>query len=155
MHFNLITILVPLVGFASLSTAQIGRRSCPNALRGGTFTVSPATLTPGAPFTVVANLTCANQLGFTPTYLDFYIQNNVNNNGFELPILLSRGTYNQSADPPLHTFTTVLPRDPWIVGAEYEMVMENSYARMLPPVGPGDTFISVGQVAAPISIAGY
>ncbi|KAJ7022819.1 hypothetical protein C8F04DRAFT_230138 [Mycena alexandri] len=154
MHFNLITILVPLVGFASLSTAQVGR-DCPDALRGGSFTVSPATLTPGEPFTVVANMTCANYLGFTPTYLDFYIQNNVNNNGFEPPILLSRGTYNQSADPPLYTFTTVLPRPPWTIGAVYEMVMDNSYARKLPPVGPGDTFISVSQVAAPINITGY
>ncbi|KAJ7032913.1 hypothetical protein C8F04DRAFT_639989 [Mycena alexandri] len=107
MHFNFIAILAPLVGLASLTKAQI-QLGCPDALRGGDFTVSSATLTPGFPFTVVANMTCANNLGFTPTYLDFYIENNFNNNGFELPILLSRGTYNQSADPPLHTFTTVV-----------------------------------------------
>ncbi|KAJ7456776.1 hypothetical protein B0H11DRAFT_2243944 [Mycena galericulata] len=60
-------------------------------------------------FPLVGNMTCVNYLGYTPTYLDYYIQDTPNNNGYEHPILIARHMYDQSANPPLDKFTAELP----------------------------------------------
>ncbi|KAJ7482619.1 hypothetical protein FB451DRAFT_1364587 [Mycena latifolia] len=151
MRVNFLPILASLVGLASLARAQL-QLFCPDAVRLGTFSFSPKTVDPGATFTIVANMTCANYLGYTPTYLDYYIEDTANNNGHEYPTLIARRTYNQSADPPLDTFTAVLPSGFWFVGAEYQLFMYNSYARTAPA---GDTVIIVGAVAQSINITGY
>jgi hypothetical protein len=123
MHVNFVPFLVVL---ASLASAQL-QLFCPDAVRLGTLAFSPATVNPGAVsrsfnagfllvvdqthpknFTIVANMTCANYLGYTPTYLDYYIEDTANNNGHEYPTLIARRTYNQSADPPLDIFTAVV-----------------------------------------------
>ncbi|KAJ7711395.1 hypothetical protein B0H16DRAFT_1745217 [Mycena metata] len=151
MRVNFLPILVPLTGLASLTSAQL-QLFCPDALRYGTLKISPTTVAPGAEFTIVANMTCANYLGYTPTYLDYYIENTANNNGHEYPTLIARRTYNQSADPPLDAFTAVLPSGYWFAGAEYQLYMYNNYARIAPA---GDTVILVGAVADSINITGY
>ncbi|KAJ7769137.1 hypothetical protein DFH07DRAFT_736197 [Mycena maculata] len=148
MRVNFLPILA---GLASMASAQL-QLGCPDALRYGTLAFSPTTVDPGATFTIVANMTCANYLGYTPTYLDYYIEDTANNNGHELPTLIARRTYNQSADPPIDTFTAVLPSGFWFVGAEYQLYMYNSYARTAPA---GDTVIIVGAVAGSINITGY
>jgi hypothetical protein len=126
MHVNFVPILAPLAVLASLASAQL-QLFCPDAVRLGTFAFSPRTVNPGAvsgsfnagfllvadqtypkTFTIVANMTCANYLGYTPTYLDYYIEDTANNNGHEYPTLIARRTYNQSADPPLDIFTAVV-----------------------------------------------
>ncbi|KAJ6473984.1 hypothetical protein C8R47DRAFT_1053509 [Mycena vitilis] len=150
MRANILHLLAPLCGLALLAGAQI-QLSCPDALRYGRFSFPP-TVAPGATFTIVANMTCANYLGYTPTYLDFYVEDTANNNGHESPTLIARRTYNQSADPPIDEFTAVLPSGFWFAGAEYQLWMYNSYARTAPA---GDTVILVGSVAGPINITGY
>ncbi|KAJ7689806.1 hypothetical protein B0H17DRAFT_1065910 [Mycena rosella] len=151
MHVNFVPFLAPLVVLASLANAQL-QLFCPDAVRLGTFTFSPKTVNPGATFTIVANMTCANYLGYTPKYLDYYIEDTTNNNGHEYPTLIARRTYNQSADPPLDIFTAVLPSGFWFVGAEYQLYMYNSYERTAPA---GDTVTLVGAVAQSINITGY
>ncbi|KAJ7700598.1 hypothetical protein B0H16DRAFT_1348583, partial [Mycena metata] len=120
----------------------------------GTLSFSPTTVNPGATFTIVANMTCANYLGYTSTYLDYYIEDTANNNGHEYPTLIARRTYNQSACLPLDVFTAFLasarlPSGFWFAGAEYQLYMYNSYARTAPA---GDTVLLVG---ASINITGY
>ncbi|KAF8144398.1 hypothetical protein K438DRAFT_1874141 [Mycena galopus ATCC 62051] len=151
MHVNFIRTLAPLVGLASLASAQL-QLFCPDAVRLGTLSFSPTTVNPGDTFTIVANMTCANYLGYTPTYLDYYIEDTTNNNGFEYPTLIARRTYNQSADPPLDEFTAVLPSGYWTAGAQYQLYMYNNYARTAPA---GDTVILAGAVAQPINITGF
>jgi hypothetical protein len=126
MHVNFVPFLAPLVVLASLASAQL-QLFCPDAVRLGTLAFSPTTVNPGAvscsfnagfllvgdqtlpkTFTIVANMTCANYLGYTPAYLDYYIEDTANNNGHEYPTLIARRTYNQSADPPLDIFTAVV-----------------------------------------------
>ncbi|KAJ7245917.1 hypothetical protein B0H12DRAFT_770578 [Mycena haematopus] len=151
MRVNVLQILAPLVGLASLTSAQL-QLSCPDALRLGRFSFSPATVAPGATFTITANLTCAKYLGYIPTYLDFYIEDNTNNNDHEYPTLIARRTYNQSLDPPIDEFDAVLPSGFWFAGAEYQLVMYNNYARTGPA---GDTVILAGAVVDTFNITGY
>ncbi|KAJ7506812.1 hypothetical protein B0H11DRAFT_1706518 [Mycena galericulata] len=152
MLSNFLRILSPLIGLAALASAQSISLSCPDALRYGRLSISPTTVAPGGTFTIVGNMTCANYLGYTPTYLDYYIQDTTNNNGYERPILIARHTYDQSANPPLDQFTAELPSGFWFDGAEYQLWMFNNYAR----VGPaGDTVISVGSVDVAINITGF
>ncbi|KAJ7506832.1 hypothetical protein B0H11DRAFT_2219509 [Mycena galericulata] len=110
-----------------------------------------------------------------PTRATFTIVDTPNNNGYEHPILITRHTYDQSANPPLDKFTaevrvsTISTRHRlplssiekfstrkapvfWFDGAEYQLWMYNNYAR----VGPaGDTVISVGAVDVAINITGF
>ncbi|KAJ7133461.1 hypothetical protein C8R44DRAFT_611748 [Mycena epipterygia] len=147
MPINFLKIFAPLVLLASLASAQ-----CSEASRFGNLQVSPTTLAPGDSFTVVGNFTCSAVLGFTPTFLDYFIQVPVGNNGHEAPILVARRTYNQSADPPIDTFTTVLPSWFYFAGAQYQLFMDNSFAK---PGPNGDSVITVGSISQPINITGF
>ncbi|KAJ7820240.1 hypothetical protein B0H14DRAFT_2175490, partial [Mycena olivaceomarginata] len=76
-----------------LSTMVTAKRGfCPEAARFGNLNVSPSTLSPGKRFTVTANLTCAIQLGNSPTYLDYYIDA-VARHTVPGPILIARRAY--------------------------------------------------------------
>ncbi|KAJ7923755.1 hypothetical protein B0H13DRAFT_1602222, partial [Mycena leptocephala] len=80
---------------------------CPEAARFGLLNVSPTTLSPGQAFTVTANLTCAIQLGNTPTFLDYYIDAAATHT-VSGPILIARRTYDNSTSPPIDQFTAVV-----------------------------------------------
>ncbi|KAJ7892156.1 hypothetical protein B0H13DRAFT_2529322 [Mycena leptocephala] len=77
--------------------------SCPEAARFGLLKVSPTTLSPGKTFTFTANLTCAIQLGNTPTFLHYYIDA-VATHTVSGPILIARRTYHDST---IDQFTAV------------------------------------------------
>ncbi|KAJ7286792.1 hypothetical protein C8J57DRAFT_1282053 [Mycena rebaudengoi] len=150
MHFNNFALkLASLVGLATFASAQAG--FCPEALRFGTFQVSPSTLAPGDSLTVTANLTCAIAKGNTPTFLDYYIEVLANNNGHEPPILLARRTYDNTTSPPVDTFTTTLPSWFYFADAQYSVVMNNLFSR---PGPTGEAVITVGGVSEGITITG-
>ncbi|KAJ7506847.1 hypothetical protein B0H11DRAFT_2219523 [Mycena galericulata] len=75
MHFNVnllrVFVLLSPTSPAATVTAQAGLFS--KASRSGTLKGSQTTLSPGHTFKIAANLTCAVQLGNTPTFLDYYI----------------------------------------------------------------------------------
>lgn len=85
MHFNLLSITG--LAIATIASAQAG--FCPEASRFGGLSISPATVSPGQTFTITANLTCAVQLGNTPTFLDYYIDG-VSERNIGGPILIAR-----------------------------------------------------------------
>ncbi|KAF8205339.1 hypothetical protein K438DRAFT_535698 [Mycena galopus ATCC 62051] len=116
-------------------------KGCPEASRFGNADVSPAVLSPGDAFTVTANLTCAIQLGNTPTFLEYYIAA-ATDTDFG-PILIARRTYNNSTSPPIDQFTAVLPDWFYVNGTAYFVLMENSFARLGPT---NDSVITTGGV---------
>ncbi|KAJ7256873.1 hypothetical protein B0H12DRAFT_975951, partial [Mycena haematopus] len=131
-----------------LSTVTAQANFCPEALRFGLVTVSPSTVSPGETFTITANLTCAVQLGNTPTYLDYYIDATATHT-VSGPILIARRTYNNSTSPPMDKFTAVLPYWVYYTDATYSLMMDNSFARL----GPTDeSVITVGGISTGINI---
>ncbi|KAF8215345.1 hypothetical protein K438DRAFT_1562369 [Mycena galopus ATCC 62051] len=148
MHFNFF-LLTALASLATTVSAQ--GTSCPEAARFGNVNVSPSTLSPGETFTVTANLTCAVQLGNTPTYLDYYIDA-VATHTVSGPILIARRTYDSSTSPPIDQFTAVLPDWFYFTDATYSLTMDNSFARAGPT---GDSVITVGGISTGISITGF
>ncbi|KAJ7194194.1 hypothetical protein GGX14DRAFT_476582 [Mycena pura] len=150
MQFKFLSI--GTVAFASLSlvpsaSAQLG--FCPEASRFGN--VSPTTLSPGQTFTVTANLTCAIQLGNSPTFLDYFIDGMATHTTGG-PILIARRTYDNSTSPPMDKFTAVLPHWFYFTDATYSFRMDNSFARP----GPTDeSVITVGGISTPITITGF
>ncbi|KAJ7738310.1 hypothetical protein B0H16DRAFT_1465762 [Mycena metata] len=151
MRFNLNWLsIAALTSVASIASAQ--GDFCAEASRFGDVTVSPPTLSPGKSFTIVANLTCAIHLGYTPTFLDYYIDA-VARHTVSGPILIARRTYNQSTSPPMDKVTAVLPHWTYYKDAEYSLRMDNSFAR--PGGRPGETVITVGGILTPINITGF
>ncbi|KAJ6576182.1 hypothetical protein B0H10DRAFT_1813665 [Mycena sp. CBHHK59/15] len=148
MRFNFLSIAT----FASVvATASAQAGFCPDALRFGSVTVSPTTLSPGETFTVTANLTCAVQLGNTPTFLDYYIDG-VSTHNIGGPILIARRTYDNSTAPPADKFTATLPAWFYVADAQYSVLMDNSFAR---PGPTGESVITVGGVSTGINITGF
>ncbi|KAJ7174053.1 hypothetical protein C8R43DRAFT_1230786 [Mycena crocata] len=147
MRFNFLS-LSALAGLATTVSAQAG--FCPEALRFGSVSVSPSTLSPGQTFTVKTNLTCAVQLGNTPTFLDYYIDG-VSTHNIGGPILLARRTYDNSTSPPADEFTTTLPVWFYNADAQYSVQMNDLFAR---PGPTGESVISVGGISAGITITG-
>ncbi|KAJ7785269.1 hypothetical protein DFH07DRAFT_873178 [Mycena maculata] len=138
-------------GIAGLATTASAQAVCPDASRFGNVAVSPTTLAPGQTFTITANLTCAIQLGNTPTFLDYYIDG-VSTANIGGPVLLARRTYDNSTSPPIDQFTTTLPEWFYIANAAYGVEMQNSFAR---PGPTGESVITVGGIDGPaITITG-
>ncbi|KAJ7094240.1 hypothetical protein C8R43DRAFT_964541 [Mycena crocata] len=123
---------------------------CPEALRFGSLTVSTTILSPGQSFTVRTNLTCANQLGNTPTFLDYWV-NGVSRHNIGGPILLARRMYDKSKSPPVDEFTTKLPKWFYNADAQYSVQMNNLFARLGPT---GESIITAGGIEAGITITG-
>ncbi|KAJ6632435.1 hypothetical protein B0H10DRAFT_14395, partial [Mycena sp. CBHHK59/15] len=89
--------LLSVASLAAVALAPIvNAQQCPEAARFGVLEVTPSTVAPGDSFTVNVNLACSQQLGYLPTYMDYYIEVLANNNGHEAPILLARRTYDTS-----------------------------------------------------------
>ncbi|KAJ7621978.1 hypothetical protein DFH06DRAFT_769621 [Mycena polygramma] len=145
-----------LFKFLSLSAlasliAAVSAQFCPEASRFGIVSVSPTTVSPGQTYTITANLTCAVQLGDTPTYLDYYIEG-TSTHALPGPMLVARRTYNHSASPPIDKFTAVLPNWYYYTDALYSLMMWNSFAR---PGPTGESVISVGGIGTGITITGF
>ncbi|KAJ7028597.1 ricin B lectin domain-containing protein [Mycena alexandri] len=150
MHISIRSSLTVLVALASLVSTQ----RCNEAQRFGSLQV-PLTLSLGQPFTVTVNFTCAIEgFGIVPTYLDYYIEVLIGNNGHEPPIYIARRTYNQSASPPVDTFTATLPYWAWFAfpGAQYQFVLDTSY--MIPGTNGPPVLVVEGTASAPINITG-
>ncbi|KAJ7882498.1 hypothetical protein B0H13DRAFT_2344582 [Mycena leptocephala] len=99
MRFSFLSI-----ASAFATTVLSPGNSCPEAARFRLLKVSPTRLSPGKTFAVTANLTCAIQLGNTPTFLDYYID----------------------------AFTAVLPNWFYFADAQYSVMMDNSFVRAGP-----------------------
>ncbi|KAJ7855791.1 hypothetical protein B0H13DRAFT_2357698 [Mycena leptocephala] len=84
-------------------------------------------------FTVTANLTCAIQLGNTPTFLDYYIDA-VATHTVSGPIPTARRTYHDNST--IDQFIAMLPNWFYFTDAprQYSLMMDNSFARS--PIGP-------------------
>ncbi|KAJ6632438.1 hypothetical protein B0H10DRAFT_2206801 [Mycena sp. CBHHK59/15] len=150
MRFNL-SLLTSLaaVALAPFANAQ----QCSEAARFGVLQVVPSTLTPGDWFTVHVDLECSQQLGYLPTYMDYYIEVLANNNGHEAPILLARRTYNLAGTglSPADTFTAQLPYWYYFSDAVYSVVFVNSFAKS----GPNNnSVITTGSISYPLNITG-
>ncbi|KAJ7160297.1 hypothetical protein C8R46DRAFT_1107690 [Mycena filopes] len=121
---------------------------CPEAARFGAVSVSPSTgVLAGVTITVRANLTCAVQLGYTPTFLDYYIDGTAPH-AISGPIQLARRTYDATS-PPVDEFTAVVPNWFYFADATYSVRMDNSFAK---PGPTGESVITVGSISTPIAI---
>ncbi|KAJ7123611.1 hypothetical protein C8R44DRAFT_852475 [Mycena epipterygia] len=152
MRFNL-SVLTSLAALALAPIASLAAASCPEASRFGLLEVVPSTIAPGDSFTVHVDLTCAAQLGYLPTYMDYYVEVLSNNNGHEAPILLARRTYNLAGTglSPADTFSAQLPEWYYFEGAQYSVVFQNIFAKS----GPNNnSVITTGSISAPINITG-
>ncbi|KAJ7640317.1 hypothetical protein DFH06DRAFT_1000772 [Mycena polygramma] len=149
MRFNFSLI----ASLAALAVAPIANAACPEASRFGQLEVVPSTLAQGDSFTVHVDLECASELGYLPTYMDYYIEVLSNNNGHEAPILLARRTYNLGGTglSPADTFTAELPSWYYFTGAQYSVVFVNSFAK---PGPNNNSVITQGSISAPINITG-
>ncbi|KAJ6580566.1 hypothetical protein DFH09DRAFT_1146138 [Mycena vulgaris] len=141
-----------LASLVLASAALVAALPCNEAARFGILAVSPTTLAPGDTFTANVDLTCAAELGFLPTFMDYYIEVLANNNGHEAPILLARHTFNGSAGAPLaDSLTTELPAWFYFADAQYSVVFQNSFAK---PGPNNNSVITVGGISASINITG-
>ncbi|KAJ7892164.1 hypothetical protein B0H13DRAFT_2340260 [Mycena leptocephala] len=121
MRFSFLSI-----ASAFTTTVLAQGNSCPEAARFGPLKVSPARLSPGKTFTVTANLTCAIQLGNTPTFLDYYIDA-VTTHTVSGPILTARRPYHDNS--MIDQFTAMLPNWFYFADAQYSVMMDNSFVR--------------------------
>ncbi|KAJ7894082.1 hypothetical protein B0H13DRAFT_1578795, partial [Mycena leptocephala] len=115
---------------------------CPEAARFGPLKVLPARLSPGKTFTVTANLTCAIQLGNTPTFLKYYIDA-VATHTVSGAILTARRTYHDNST--IDQFTAMF----YLADAQYSLMMDNSFVRSGPT---GESVITVGGISTGINI---
>ncbi|KAJ7915595.1 hypothetical protein B0H13DRAFT_393752 [Mycena leptocephala] len=147
---RLFALLASLIAFALAPTATA---ACPEAARFGILEVVPSTLAQGDWFTVHVDLQCASQLGYLPTYMDYYIEVLSNNNGHEAPILLGRRTYNLAGTglTPSDTFTAQLPYWYYFANAQYSVVFVNSFAK---PGPMNNSVITQGSISVPLNITG-
>ncbi|KAJ6616107.1 hypothetical protein B0H10DRAFT_1800072 [Mycena sp. CBHHK59/15] len=146
LNFSLLTSLAAaaLAPFASAAIV------CPEAARFGALSVTPSTAAPGDSITVNVNMACSQQLGYMPTYMDYYIEVLANNNGHEAPILLARRTYDASQGLT-DTFTTQVPEWFYFSDAVYSVVYVNSFAKS----GPNNnSVITTGSISTPLNITG-
>ncbi|KAF7300407.1 hypothetical protein HMN09_00924400 [Mycena chlorophos] len=139
------------VAFVAALFGNAAAQSCPDASRFGSVSISPSTLSPGETYTVSADLTCAVQLGYTPTYLDYYIVGSASHT-ISGPILVARHTYDSSTNPPADTFTAVLPDWYYFTDATYSFQMVDSFAQDGPS---GDPVITSGSISIPMNITGF
>ncbi|CAK5277969.1 unnamed protein product [Mycena citricolor] len=147
MRFNLFALASLATFFAApVANAQF----CSEAARFGVLSVVPSTVAQGDWFTVHVDLTCAKQLGYLPTYMDYYIEVLSNNNGHEAPILLDRRTYVPGASPA-DTFTAQVPPWYYFADAKYSVVFVNSFAKSGPA---NNSVITLGSISTPINITG-
>jgi len=127
----------------AVATAQ----SCSEAARFGVVTVSPTSFASGDSVTISANFTCADQLGYAPTYTDYYIEVPTNNNGHEPPVLLARRQ--PAAGVTSDLFTVQIPYGYYFPNASYNIVLDNTYATN---GTNGSPVYQVGGVDIPVNI---
>ncbi|KAF7292041.1 hypothetical protein MIND_01230200 [Mycena indigotica] len=147
MHFSTTALFTALFA-ATSALAQTG--FCPEAARFGGVKISPSTLSPGETFTVMANLTCAVQLGNTPTFLDYYVDGTATH-AISGPVLIARRTYNGTAAAPVDIFPVKLPEWFYFTDATYAFRMVNSFARAGPT---GESVITSGSISVAMNITG-
>lgn len=127
MKFGLSAIIVSFAGL--VVSANVARQGCPQAVRFGTFTISPsgASFNAGDDITVNADFTCGiNNFGIVPRYLDYtIIVPAAANNGHEPPIVLARREFQAGATSD--SFTTKIPHGFYFAGAPYSLVMTNTH----------------------------
>ncbi|KAJ7621987.1 hypothetical protein DFH06DRAFT_1448019 [Mycena polygramma] len=104
-----------------------------------------------ATFTVTANLTCAIELGNTPTFLDYYIDG-TSTHALPGSVVLARRTYNKSASPPVDRFTASLPRWFYFNDTQYSLSMDNSFERLGPT---NESVLTIGGISTGINISGF
>ncbi|KAJ7773655.1 hypothetical protein DFH07DRAFT_878309 [Mycena maculata] len=149
-NFSLIaSLIVSAFSFAPGAVAQ----TCAEAARFGELEVVPSTVAPGDSFTVHVDLTCAAQLGYLPTYMDYYIEVLTDNNGHEAPILLARRTYllGGTGLSPADTFSAQLPYWFYFTGAQYSVVFVNSFAMN---GTMNNSVITQGSISVPLNVTG-
>ncbi|KAJ4479122.1 hypothetical protein J3R30DRAFT_2720099 [Lentinula aciculospora] len=102
---------------------------CPEALRFGDFSVTPQPIVLGQEVTVLANFTCAIQLGYAPVYTDYTLVVPASNNtGYQPPIYFARrdgpssgiDSFTVTFDPTYSPFTT------W-PDAQYEVILYSTF----------------------------
>ncbi|KAF9553527.1 hypothetical protein CPC08DRAFT_610465, partial [Agrocybe pediades] len=121
--------------------------ACDEAQRFGILTVSPTTVRAGDTINLNTDLRCAAELGINPIFLDYSIENLVNNNGFELPLLLARRAIPAGAQSD--SFTTTVPHGFFFAGANYSVVINTVY----PLKGSdGSQIIQEGGTDTPINV---
>ncbi|KAJ7083993.1 hypothetical protein B0H15DRAFT_403032 [Mycena belliarum] len=142
-----------LVSLAAAALAPVATASCSEAQRFGVLQVVPSTLAQGDSFTVHVDLACSAELGYLPTYMDYYIEVLSNNNGHEAPILLARRDYrlNGTGLSPADTFTAELPHWFYFADAKYSVVFVNSFSK---PGPNNNNVITTGSIAVPLNITG-
>ncbi|KZP17697.1 hypothetical protein FIBSPDRAFT_746644, partial [Athelia psychrophila] len=92
---------------AAVASAKLTHMvQCPEASRFGELQFSPATTTVGGVITITTDFTCSLTYTIVPNYIDFYIEDHINNNGQELPILLAHRQFYS----PVDKLTTVSAR---------------------------------------------
>ncbi|KAJ7137440.1 hypothetical protein C8R43DRAFT_1203121 [Mycena crocata] len=146
-------MLTSLATLALGPLASLAAASCSEASRFGVLQVVPSTLAPGDSFTVHVDLICAKQLGYLPTYMDYYVEVLSNNNGHEAPILLARRTYKlgKTTKAPADTFSAQLPQWYYFNDTQYSIVFQNSFAKSGPK---NNSVITTGSISVPINITG-
>ncbi|KZT23127.1 hypothetical protein NEOLEDRAFT_1149577 [Neolentinus lepideus HHB14362 ss-1] len=112
---------------SSLFALATAAATCPEAARFGHFSVEPASFASGDSVTVNADFTCANQLGYAPTYTDYYLEvPSDSNNGHEPPVLLARRQPVLGANTD--SFTVQIPYGYYFPNASYSIYLENTHA---------------------------
>ncbi|KAJ7636319.1 hypothetical protein FB45DRAFT_906379 [Roridomyces roridus] len=149
MQFTRFSLL--LTGaLASLATLVSAQAFCSEAARFGSLSLSQKNVAPGQLFTITANLTCAVQLGNTPTFLEYYIDG-VSTHNIGGPIFLGRTTYDTSRSPPQDQLSLSLPIWFYDANATYSVRMDDLFARDGPT---GEIVITVGSISTGIDITG-
>ncbi|TFK49724.1 hypothetical protein OE88DRAFT_1662341 [Heliocybe sulcata] len=133
---------------SSLFALANAAASCSEAARFGTITVSPTSFSAGDSVTINADFTCSQQMGYAPTYTDYYLEVPQNNNGHEPPVLLAR---RQPATGAVSdSFSVTIPHGYYFPDAGYNVALENTYSHS---GSDGSTIFQVGGVYAPVTLA--
>ncbi|KAJ6510702.1 hypothetical protein C8R45DRAFT_1088853 [Mycena sanguinolenta] len=153
MRFTFSTLSSSILAALALSPA-VTAQFCDEASRFGVLSVTPSTLAQGDSFTVNVDLTCAQQLGYVPTFMDYYLEvlnPNANDGPAEAPIILARRTYDSTSNLTYDTFTTQLPFWYYFADAQYSVVYVDNFARL---GTMNNTVITQGEIYVPINITG-
>ncbi|KAJ7636510.1 hypothetical protein FB45DRAFT_1001583 [Roridomyces roridus] len=142
--------LISAAALAGLSTSLAASVPCSEAARFGILRLSQTEVAPGESFTITTDLTCSVQLGYTPTYLEYFIDG-VSTSNIGGPIFLGRTTYDASTTPPQDQLSLSLPVWYYDPNATYSVRVDDYFAQDGPT---GESVIRVGGVSTPIHIIG-
>ncbi|KZT22660.1 hypothetical protein NEOLEDRAFT_1149885 [Neolentinus lepideus HHB14362 ss-1] len=147
MHFTLTALALSALASAS-RLPHVSRQSCAESSEFGDLIAVPSDLYAGAGFTVHADFTCAIQLGVTPVYIDYYVEDT---KGGQLPILLDRREFHLDAPPPpADTFSAEIPIGPtYSAAANYVVTLYTTYGTNNTN---NQTYYQVGTTSTPINI---